>query len=101
MSPLVANLFMEDLEVQATRTSTSPPTLWKRFVDDTFTIIKKNNRDSFLQHLNSIHPSIKFTHEEDREDGSMPFLDILITPEEDGSLKSSVFRKTTHICLYK
>ena len=81
ISPLVANLFIEDLEVQAIRTSPTPPTLWKRFVDDTFTIIKKINRDSFLQHLNSIHPNIKFTCEEVREDGSMPFLDILITPE--------------------
>ena len=59
ISPLVANLFMEDLEVQAIRTSTTPPILWKRFADDTFTIIKKNNRDSFLQHLNSIHPKNK------------------------------------------
>ena len=100
ISPLVANLFMEDLEVQAIRTSTTPPTLWKRFVDDTFTIIKKNNRDSFLQQLNSIHPNIKFTCEEVREDRSMPFLDILVTPEEDGSLKTSVFRKTTHTDLY-
>ena len=100
ISPLVANLFMEELEVQAIRTSTTPPTLWKRYVDDTFTIIKKNNRDSFLQHLNSIHPKIKFTCGEVREDGSMPFLDILVTPEEDGSLKTSVFRKTTHTNLY-
>ena len=99
ISPLVANLFMEEIEVQAISTSTTPPTLWKRFVDDTFTIIKKN-RDRFLQHLNSIHPKIKFTCEEVREDGSMPFLDILVTPEEDGSLKTSVFRKTIHTDLY-
>ena len=57
ISPLVANLFMEEIEVHAISTFTTPPTLWKRFVDDTFTIIKKN-RDSFLQHLNSIHPKI-------------------------------------------
>ena len=52
ISPIVAKLFMEDLEVQAIKTSTTPPTLWKRYVDDTFTIIKKDNRNSFLQHLN-------------------------------------------------
>ena len=55
ISPLVANLFMEEIEVQAISTSTTPPTLWKIFVDDTFTIIMKD-RDRFLQHLNSIHP---------------------------------------------
>ena len=69
-------------------------------VDDTFTIIKKNNKDSFLEHLNSINPKIQFTCEEIREDGSIPFLDILVTPEDDGSLKTSVFRKTTHTDLY-
>ena len=100
ISPLVANFFMEEFEVQAISTSTVPRTLWKRFVDNTFTIIKKNNRESFLQHLNSINPKIQFTCEETREDGSMPFLDILVTPEEDGSLKTSVFRKTTNTDLY-
>ena len=100
ISPIVANLFMEDLEIKAIRTSTTPPKIWRRFVDDTFTIIKKENRNSFLQHLNSIHPNIKFTCEEVKEDGSMPFLDILVTPVEDGSLKTSVFRKPTHTDLY-
>ena len=88
ISPIVANLFTEDLEVNAIRTSPTPATLWKRFVDDTFTIIKKEDRNSFLQHLNSIHQHIKFTCEEVRDDGSMPFL------------STSVFRKPTHTDLY-
>ena len=100
ISPLVANIYMEEFEKQAISTSTTPPILWKRYVDDTFTIIKKNSKDSFLEHLNSINPKIQFTCEETREDGSMPFLDILVTPEDDGSLKTSVFRKTTHTDLY-
>ena len=42
---------------------------------------------------------MKFTSEEMKEDGSMPFLDILIIPTDDGSLKTSVFRKKhTQIC---
>ena len=90
---------MEDLEIKAIRTASTPPKIWRRFVDDTFTNIKIENRTNFLQHLNSIHPNIKFTSEEMKEDGSMPFLDILITPTDDGSLKTSVFRKKhTQIC---
>ena len=87
ISPIVANLFMEDLEIKPIRTSTTPPKIWRRFVDDTFTIIKNKIRNNFLQCLNSIHPKIKFTCEEVKENGSMPFLDILVTPAEDGSLK--------------
>ena len=100
ISPVVANLFMEDLEIKAIRTSNTPPKMWRRYVDDTCTIIKEENRNIFLQHLNSIHPNIKFTCEEMKEDGSMPFLDILIIPIEHVSLKTSVFRKHTHTDLY-
>ena len=100
ISPIVANLFVEELEVQAIQTSSTLPALWKRSVDDTFTIIKKEDRNSILEHLNSIHQNIKFTCEEVRDDGSMPFLDILITPKEDGSLSTSVFKKPTHSDLY-
>ena len=100
ISPIVANLCMEDLEVQAIKTSSTPLALWKIYVDDTFTIIEKEDRNSFLQHLNSIHTSIKVICEEVRSDGTMPFLDILITPEEDGSLNTSVFRRPTHTDLY-
>ena len=99
-SPIVANLFMEDLEVQAIMTSPSPPVLWKRFLDDTFTIIKKQPKNSFLEHLNSINPSTKFTTEETGTDGSMPFLDILITPKDDGSLQTSVYIKPIHTDFY-
>ena len=51
ISPIVANLFMEDLETKALATSPAPPTLWKRFVDDTFIIIHRAEKDNFLQHL--------------------------------------------------
>ena len=96
ISPIVANLFMEDLEIRPLVTSPCPPTLWKRYVDDTFTIIKKSHKDAFLKHINCIHQNIQFTCEETSEDGSIPFLDMLIIPDEDGRLNTTVYRKPTH-----
>ena len=100
ISLVVANLFMEDLEIKALTTSPCPPSLWKRYVDDTFTFIKRSHKDAFLEHINSIDHNIQFNCEDSREDGSIPFLDILIIPEEDGRLNTTVYRKPTHTDLY-
>ena len=100
ISPIVANLFMEDLEIKALSTAPTPSTLWKRFVDDTFIIIQRAHKDTFLQHLNSTDDNINFTCEDANEDGSIAFLVMLITPDENGRLNTSVYRKETHTDQY-
>ena len=64
ISPIVANLFMENFEIRALQSSSNPPLLWKRFVDDTFVILKKIHKDEFLTHINSVDHNIQFTTEE-------------------------------------
>ena len=91
---------MEEFETKAIISSPHPPYLWKRFVDDTFTIIKSSEKTKFLEHLNTIDSNIHFTSEECIKDGSMHFLDILITPKEGGSLSTTMYRKPTHTDLY-
>ena len=100
LSPIVANLYMESFELEAIGSAPHPPYLWKRFVDDIFTILQSSQKNGFLEHINSIDQHIQFTVEDQRSDGAMPFLDILITPGRDGSLSTSVFRKPTHTDLY-
>ena len=80
VSPVLANLYMEFFEDRALSTAVNPPRWWKRFVDDTFVVLKKDKKEEFLQHINSVDPSIQFTTEAQKEDGSIPFLDILVTP---------------------
>ena len=46
MSPVLANLYMEAFEDRALSTAGNPPRWWKRFVDDTFVILKKTTKKS-------------------------------------------------------
>ena len=91
---------MEDLETKALAHITIHPKIWKRCVDDTFTIIQKADKDAFLDHINSIDANIHFTYEDPKEDGSIPFMDMLIIPDEEGRLSTNVYRKTTHTDQY-
>ena len=100
ISPIVANLFMEEFEVRAIETAKNPPKLWKRFVDDTCVILSSGSKEEFFQHINSIDPRIQFTTEESKPDGSIPFLDCLVTPHTDGSIHTAVYRKPTHTDMY-
>ena len=70
--------------------------MWKRFVDDTFVVIKTAYKEEFFNHINSIEEGIQFTAENTGTDGFMPFLDTLVTPQADGSLLATVYRKPTH-----
>ena len=77
------------------------PAWRERFVNDTN--IKwnhgKENLERFFNRLNSISSKIKFTMEVE-ENKSIPFLDVLITRKEDGTLGHHFFWKKNHTCNY-
>ena len=98
VSVVVADMVMENIEQRALNFS-HPPILWKRYIDDTCVALLPSLVDSFHQHLNSIEPSIQFTVEIENN-GCLPFLDILITRNSDGSLSTSVYRKQSHTNQY-
>ena len=58
ISPIVANLYMGDFEVKVLNTSPHPLSLLKRYVNDTFVVIKSAHKNDFLDHLNSIEKGI-------------------------------------------
>ena len=84
---------MEYLEQNALSTAPNPTRFWCRFVDDTFVIHKEVNKEGFHQHIYSIDPAIRFTVEDNKEDGSIAFLDTIVKPEADGTLSITVYRK--------
>ena len=77
-------------------TSSYKPTIWKRYVDDTFTILDRGNVDDFLQHLNNQQPSIRFTMETENNN-KLAFLDTAVSREPDGRLTTSVYRKPNNM----
>ena len=100
LSPVVANIFMEEFENEALQEAGSKPRLWLRYVDDTFVIWSqgRDQLEDFLSFLNGRHGNIQFTMEEET-DGSIPFLDVLVKKNR-GSLSTSVYRKPTHMDRY-
>ncbi len=68
-------------------------------MDDTHTKLKKAHAEEFIQHLNSVDGDIQWTNEAET-DGGLPFLDCNTIRQEDGSIKTSVYRKATHTNQY-
>ena len=84
LSPLLTNIYMEYFEEMALGCTSLKPSMWLRYVDDTF-IFWPHQEDvqTLLDHVNSIRPSIQFTMEKE-QDNKLPFLDVLVTCTEQG-----------------
>ena len=90
---------LQNFEEQAITTLSYDPRIWKRYVDNTFTILDRENVNDFLQHLNNQQPSIRFTMETEK-DNKLTFLDTAVLREPDGHLTTSIYRKPTHTDQY-
>ena len=99
VSPIVANLYMENFEQLALGSALSPPRIWKRYVDDTFCICRADTVDQFTDHINNIDSCINFTREIEK-DHTIAFLDLLVTRKEDNTISLSIYRKPTHTNQY-
>ena len=101
LGPVLANIFMCDFEEKwLTNSPRFHPTLWYRYVDDTFSMFdSKDAANEFLKYLNSRHNSIKFTIEFEQAE-EIPFLDILVKRCPNNTFVTSVYRKKTFTGLY-
>ncbi len=99
-SPVVADLFMGVLETKAIAEYHLKPTMCVRYVDDYFVVWPHGEETvaSFLQHMNSQHPVIKFTIEFEHN-RKLPFLDVLVQRNTD-SFCTSVYRKPSNSNLF-
>ena len=65
LAPNYANLFMDRFETKALAGFPQKPLTWKRFIDDIFLVWTHGEKSlkNFIDYLNSLHDTIKFTHE--------------------------------------
>ena len=94
LSPVLANIYMKYFEEMALGSTSLKPSMWLRYIDDTFILCPHQEDVQILfDHVNSIRPSIHFTMEKE-QDNKLPILDVLVTRTEQG-FRSSVYCKPT------
>ena len=99
LAPLYANLFMTKFKQIRVCTYHLQPTLWKRFINDIF-MIWPHGMDSlldFIQHLNTVYPTIKFTST--ISPSEIAFLDLIIYSIDD-KLHTRLYTKSTDRHMY-
>ena len=55
-------------------------------MDDTWVVQREENKQNLLQQINSADLAITFTVEDNKEDGTILFLDTIVKTEADGKL---------------
>ena len=95
LSPVLANVYMEYFKVMALRSISLKPSMWLRYVDDTFLFWPHQEYvQALIDDVNSIHSSIQFTMEKE-QDNKLSFLDVFIT-STDQWFSASVYQKPTY-----
>ena len=81
-------------------------------MDDTYTVLQKDQAQHFIDYLNTVDDDIKWTTEgevvkeveveglENKTKRGLAFLDTLSVVNEDGLIKTRVYRKETHMDQY-
>ena len=96
LGPTLANVFMchfENISLENCPIHFKP-IVYRQFADDTFLLFRsKDYVEKFRNYLNKQHKNIKFTSEIE-ENGSLSFLDIKIS-HENNKFVTSVYRKPT------
>ena len=79
MAPSFANLFLGTFEANALKNAPFNPHTWFRYIDDIFMIWTEglDNLKIFIDYLNHIHPSIKFTSS--HSSTNVSFLDVNVS----------------------
>ena len=95
LRPLLAGIFMVELERAKFPTLREHMSPWKRYLDHTIYRIKEESIENVLSKLKG---NIKLTYEI-QNDGTLSFLDVLVI-HKDHEVETTVYRKNTNNDIY-
>ena len=98
LGPVIAGIFMVELEKNLIPTLSQHMKSWKRYVDDTISYTKVDCIEHVLNALNSFHENVFSSHEKECC-GLISFLDILIMRKKN-TIATTVYCKQTHNDIY-
>ena len=107
VAPTYANLMMGTIDTKIRQLAKDlhsvydPILFFGRFIDDIFLIWTgdQNTLDIFLNEINNIHPTLKFTSSSSATTPSIPFLDTLVSIKNN-KISTDLYRKPTDRCQY-
>ena len=97
-SSTIAEIYMQAHEHTTVSTALHLPKVWKLFVDDVYSILKRTHFENFFHHNNNRHQFIKFTMKED-SNGELAFLDTLLK-RDNGKTSVLVCRNSMYTDQY-
>jgi hypothetical protein len=86
---------MEEVEQKALSTFHPAPRFWKRYVHNTVTVLPVGDIECFCDHTNAVNS--QFTIE---TESNVSFPSWMFSRKSDGTIITSVFRKSTHMDRY-
>ena len=95
MAVAFANLFMAEIETKMLNESRIKPKVWKRYIDDVFSLwdVNRKDIDLFIEQANKFHPTIKFTAEISEKE--ITFL-VTVVYKGERFLKEAILDVKTH-----
>ena len=92
--PILPGIFVVELETTIVPTLDNLLRKWKRYVDDTYCIVKTDSVNEILLKLNSFHMKIQIAYKVETSN-MLPFLDVLVI-RNNNNIETTVYRKPTN-----
>lgn len=94
ISPVIANIVLNHILDKVLKKLPFDIKICLKYVDDLLLIVPRDKINIVQDRLNEIHRKIQFTVESE-ENGKLPYLDLLLIRNSDGSLSHDWYRKET------